>query len=149
GRNEWPVSPSARIMTWRSCAARRTSLKIAELTAFHVRVPLRRPIRHASHQRFETENVVVRCVLEDRTEGYGEGVPRDYVTGETVGSALYLLQASDLAAQRESCPDFAHAVAFAERLRLAPVPGDERGCQGNAARCAVELAVLDAYGRCY
>jgi muconate cycloisomerase len=27
------------------------------------------------------------------------------------------------------------------------VPGDDRGIQGNAARCAVELAVLDAYGR--
>ena len=36
---------------------------------------------------------------------------------------------------------------MAERLRLAPVPGDERGCQGNAARCAVELALLDAFGR--
>ena len=27
------------------------------------------------------------------------------------------------------------------------MPGDERDCQGNAARCALELAVLDAYGR--
>src|SRR5262249_22502753 len=42
---------------------------------------------------------------------------------------------------------FAAAVGLAERLRLAPVPGDDRGCQGNAARCAVELALLDAYGR--
>jgi L-Ala-D/L-Glu epimerase / N-acetyl-D-glutamate racemase len=32
-------------------------------------------------------------------------------------------------------------------LRLAPVPRDDRGIAGNAARCAVELAVLDAYGR--
>jgi L-Ala-D/L-Glu epimerase len=32
-------------------------------------------------------------------------------------------------------------------LQLARVPGDERGCEGNAARCAVELAILDAYGR--
>jgi muconate cycloisomerase len=29
------------------------------------------------------------------------------------------------------------------------VSGDERSCQGNAARCAVELAVLDAYGKCF
>jgi muconate cycloisomerase len=124
-------------------------LKIAELTAFLVHIPLRRPVRHARHERTETENVVVRCVLEDRTEGYGEGVPREYVTGETAESALALLQSSDLPAQLESCADFAHAAALAERLRLAPVPGDERGCQGNAARCALELAVLDAYGHCF
>lgn len=122
-------------------------MKIAELTVFHVRVPLRKPIRHASHSRTDTDNVLVRCVLHDRAEGWGEGVPRDYVTGETVDSAVALLKRSDLAGQAEECPDFAHAVAFAERLRLADVPGDDRGIRGNAARCAVELAVLDAYGR--
>jgi muconate cycloisomerase len=122
-------------------------LKIVALTAYHVRIPLRRRIRHASHTRTETDNLLIRCVLEDGSEGFGEGVPRDYVTGETIDSALDLLRRSDLGGQRESCRDFEQAVALAERLRLAPVPGDERGCEGNAARCAVELAVLDAYGR--
>jgi muconate cycloisomerase len=123
------------------------SMRVIELTAFHVRIPLRKPIRHASHTRDSTDNVLVRCVLEDRTEGFGEGVPREYVTGETIDSALHLLQASDLADQLPPCRDFPAAAAVAERLRLAPVPGDERGCQGNAARCALELAVLDAYGK--
>jgi len=122
-------------------------VKIAELTAFHVRIPLRKPIRHASHRRTDTDNLLVRCVLDDKTEGWGEGVPRDYVTGETIDSALALLRRGDLAAQRDDCADFAKATAFAERLRLAGIPGDDRGIQGNAARCAVELAVLDAYGR--
>ncbi len=122
-------------------------MQIAEITAFHVRIPLRKPIRHASHRRTETDNLLVRCILEDKTEGWGEGVPRDYVTGETIDSALALLRRSGLAAQREDCDDFAAAAAFAERLRLADVPGDDREIQGNAARCAVELAVLDAYGR--
>jgi len=36
---------------------------------------------------------------------------------------------------------------MAERLRLAPAPGDTRGCWGNAARCALELSVLDAFGQ--
>jgi muconate cycloisomerase len=40
-------------------------------------------------------------------------------------------------------------VALAERLQRAPTPGDDRQCRGNAARCAVELAVLDAYGRTF
>jgi L-Ala-D/L-Glu epimerase len=122
-------------------------LKIAELTAFHVAIPLKRAIRHASHARTSTDNLVVRCVLKDGTEGYGEGVPRDYVTGETLESSLGLLKQSDLPSQLEDCDGFARAVQLAERLKLAPVPGDERGCNGNAARCAVEMAILDAYGR--
>lgn len=122
-------------------------MKVVELTAYHVHIPLRRRIRHASHARTATDNVLVRCVLADGTEGFGEGVPREYVTGEHVDSALDLLRRSDLPAQLEPCRDFAQAVTLAERLHLLPVPGDERGCQGNAARCAVELALLDAYGR--
>src|SRR5262245_43906811 len=122
-------------------------VKVAELTAYQVRIPLRKTIRHASHSRDSTENIVVRCVLEDGTEGFGEGVPREYVTGETIEQDITLLKDSDLAAQLSPCQDFPHAVAMAERLRLAPVPGDKRNCRGNAARCALELALLDAYGR--
>jgi muconate cycloisomerase len=124
-------------------------MRVRELTAWQVRVPLKKPIQHASHTRTESDNVVIRCVLLDGTEGYGEGVPRHYVTGETVDSALKLLQQSALPAQMQSCASFKDAVAFAEQVVLAPIPGDGRGCVGNAARCALELALLDAYGKHY
>src|SRR5882672_12036106 len=103
-------------------------MKVVELTAFHVRIPLRRAIQHASHIRTETDNVVVRCVLDDRSEGFGEGLPREYVTGETIDSALELLKRSELPAQMEASGDFIAALALAERFKLAAVPGDERGC---------------------
>src|SRR6266849_5509391 len=105
-------------------------MKVVELTAFHMRIPLRRAIQHASQTRTETDNVVVRCLLDD-------------VTGETIDSALELLKRSDLPKQMEACRDFAAALALAERFTLAAVPGDERGCGGNSARCAIEVALLD------
>ena len=124
-------------------------MRIVELEARHVRIPLRRKVTHASHTRTDTDNVVVRCVLADGSTGFGEGVPRDYVTGETIDFSVDLLKRSDLAGQFPPCSDFASAVQAAERLRLVPAPGDDRLIQGNAARCAVELAVLDAYGRAF
>src|SRR5688572_2892204 len=124
-------------------------MRVAELTAYIVRIPLKKPIKHASHTRTETDNVVVRCALSDGSVGWGEGVPRDYVTGETVDSALDLIRESDLPVQFELCDNFEQAVELAGRLKLAPVPGDDRECRGNAARCAVELAVLDAFGRAF
>ncbi|MFO0802598.1 MAG: dipeptide epimerase [Gemmataceae bacterium] len=114
-----------------------------------MRIPLKRKVTHASHTRTDTDNVVVKCVLSDGSTGYGEGVPRDYVTGETIDSCIDLLKRSDLAKQLAPCEDFLAAVHVAERLRLLPVPGDDRMIQGNAARCALELAVLDAYGRAF
>lgn len=120
-------------------------MHVTELTAIQVRIPLRKAIRHASHTRTETDNLVIRCVLADGSEGFGEGVPRDYVTGETIDSAWQLLKRSELAQQLDPCQDLGQAVAICERLRLAAIDNDVRGCQGNAARCAVELALLDAW----
>src|ERR1035438_5773058 len=115
-------------------------MRVKDITAWQVRIPLKKPIQHASHTRTETDNIVIRATLDDGTIGFGEGVPREYVTGETIDSALALLKQSDLAAQIEDCPSFKTALTIIERLRLAPIANDERGCQGNGARCAIELA---------
>ncbi len=125
-------------------------MRIVELEARHICIPLKRKMSHASHVRTDTDNVVVRCVLSDGSVGYGEGVPRDYVTGETIDFSVDLLKRSDLAKQLNAdCADFPAAVHLAERIRLVPEPNDDRLVQGNAARCAVELAVLDAFGRSF
>ncbi len=124
-------------------------MKVAELTAYVVRVPLKKRIKHASHTRTESENVIVRIRLNDGSVGWGEGVPREYVTGESADTALDLLKRSDLQSQFDDCRDFAGALDQIERFRTAPVDGDTRGVQGNAARCAVEIALLDAFGRAF
>jgi muconate cycloisomerase len=124
-------------------------MRIVELTAHRVRIPLKKAIRHASHKRTETDNVVVRTVLADGTVGYGEGVPRDYVTGETIDSCLDRLKRADLARQLNRCVDFAAAIALADRIQLPVDADDDRRINGNAARCALELSLLDAYGRHY
>jgi muconate cycloisomerase len=124
-------------------------MRIVELVAHHVRVPLKKAIRHASHTRTATDNIIVRAVLADGTVGYGEGVPRDYVTGETIDSSLEKLKQADWKSQFDSVPNFGNAIAAAERIVLPTETSDDRRIQGNAARCAVELAFLDAYGRYY
>jgi L-alanine-DL-glutamate epimerase-like enolase superfamily enzyme len=124
-------------------------MKVSELTAYVVRIPLKKRIKHASHARTETDNVLVRVQLNDGAVGWGEGVPREYVTGESADSAIDLLKASDLKSQLDDCRDYGGALQIIERVKPAAVPGDARGVQGNAARCAVEIALLDAFGRAF
>lgn len=121
--------------------------KVVELTAFRVRIPLRKVIRHASHTRDSSDNVVVRCRLDDGSTGYGEGLPRDYVTGETIDLSLDLLRRTDWSAQLAEATSFADAVRMARGLAVATPADDVRGCLGNAARSAVEIALLDACGK--
>lgn len=125
-------------------------MRVVELTALLVQIPLRREIRHASASRSESTNLLVRCRLDDGTEGWGEGVPRPYVTGETPEGAMEQLAATPPAEQLSGdfC-DWPSAIRLCERFRPRPMRDDPRGCHGNALRCAVELSILDAAGRCF
>ena len=40
-------------------------MRVAELTAYHIRIPLRRPVRHASHRRTETDNVLISTLTHN------------------------------------------------------------------------------------
>ena len=124
-------------------------MRVAELIAYHVRIPLKRAIRHASFTREENDTLVIRCRLDDGTIGWGEGLPRAYVTGETIDSVFSQLRATDWPrALNLDAPDLCGAVDLCAALKLeeAGVSGN-RDCFGNSARCAVEIAVLDAYCR--
>jgi muconate cycloisomerase len=123
-------------------------MSIDSLTVYRVVLPLRKRIAHASAARDSSENIVVRCRLTDGSEGWGEGVPRPYVTGETPEGALRQLAATPLADQLAGdCNGWTEVIGLCARLAPvidAPAP---RGCGSNALRCAVELSILDAYGR--
>jgi L-Ala-D/L-Glu epimerase len=122
-------------------------MEVTQVVARHVRLKLKRPVKHASHSRTETDNLVVSVQLSDGKIGYGEGVPREYVTGETIDSCLDLLKRTNLREQLRFAHDFPTVVQNAANITLPAVPDDDRHCLGNAARCALELAYLDAFGR--
>lgn len=123
-------------------------MRIAELAAFHVRIPLRKTIRHASHTRNATDSLVIRCRLDDGTPGWGEGLPRSYVTGETIETAFEHLGQTELRGQLGGpLSDLAEAVGRLREFRMARPPENVRDCFGNSVRCAVELSVLDAVAR--
>ena len=123
-------------------------MRIAELIAYHVQIPLKTKIQHSSYTRRMTDSVVVRCRLTDRTEGWGEGLPREYVTGETIDSACELLRATPLAQQLgEDLESPEAAIDVCEKFELTRPEADPRNCFGNSIRCAVELSILDAVCR--
>lgn len=125
-------------------------MRIAELTVFSVRIPFKKKITHASHSRTDTDSLVVRCRLADGTEGWGEGLPRPYVTGENLDQAWDVLRATDLAGQLGGeWTDLASSIERLQSFDVHRQPHDDRGCFGNSARCAVELSVLDALCRAW
>ena len=120
-------------------------MSIAELNCFHTRIRLKREIRHASHARRENDTLIVKCRLTDGTIGWGESLPREYVTGETIDSTFAQLAASDLRRDLGGpLPDLSTTVQRLRTWRPAPLDANARDAFGNCAKAAVEIAVLDA-----
>jgi muconate cycloisomerase len=120
-------------------------MRIAELAVFQVRIPLKKPIRHASHSRSDTDSLVVRCRLDSGQVGWGEGLPRPYVTGEDIAAAWDMIQANhvppSLCLVWQSLDELLPQLAA---LQLRRTEQDDRACFGNSVRCALELSILDA-----
>ena len=125
--------------------------RLTRLTAREIRIPLTRTVRHASHARDENRSLLVEAELDDGTVGYGEGLPRAYVTGESIDSVFATLADADLPRQFGGSWDgLPEAIALCDAFTPPPPPERDfaghppRDSFGNTARCAVELAVLDA-----
>lgn len=119
---------------------------IHALRIYPLSIPLRKPFEHAAHARQTADPIVVEAELADGTLGYGETLARPYVTGETPEGAVETI--------RHVMPDYLVSCRpsnFPEALEAidALPTRAEAGKVITAARAAVELALLDAYSRCY
>jgi len=110
--------------------------KPTQLGLFRYRLPMRQKFQHATAARDVNEGLLVRLRLSDGSEGLGEGIPRPYVTGETVESAIAVIR-----------NEYAGRLASDDPLGGGPVEGSALGVWHNAAWCACELAYLDACAR--
>ncbi|NOZ21525.1 MAG: dipeptide epimerase [Planctomycetes bacterium] len=109
-------------------------MKLTGFHIFHVRIPFKTKFGHAMASRTCSDSIVVRLMADGGAVGLGEGAPREYVTGETSDSVFREIEAA--------------ALAIVDGLTSADPMDFIRGelvslVKGNAARCAVELAMLD------
>ena len=119
---------------------------VSRIEVLTANLPFRFSFGHALAERRASTNVYVKLTLDDGTTGFGEGVPREYVTGETVESAVAALcdqYAPALLGRELRDPDDVPAT-LDDVTR--PAPATDGAIQG-AAWCALELALLDAAGK--
>jgi L-alanine-DL-glutamate epimerase-like enolase superfamily enzyme len=101
---------------------------------------------HARATRQVADDVVVEIELDDGARGWGEGVPRDYVTGETIASVFgALTRVAELPLPLRDGASFGETCAAFAAIDLPALLGGETAMPAAAA--ALELAVLDAHAR--
>jgi len=112
---------------------------IESIEACALRIPFRCAFSHASASRKATETLWVVARACDGSVGHGEGCPRAYVTGETLGSARAFV-AARANEWRSSIRDLESLSDWADAHR-ADID------RHPSAWAAVELALLDLIGK--
>jgi L-Ala-D/L-Glu epimerase len=122
-------------------------MKIKAIDTYVVTLPFRFSFGHSLASRAQSTNLIVKVTLDDGTIGYGEGVPRDYVTGEDAATAE--LNVRQHYAPRLTGTDVSDSVNLEQTLMNCFLElGLDRKPQG-ASWCALELAVLDAVSKAH
>jgi L-Ala-D/L-Glu epimerase len=118
-------------------------MKLKQIKLLSLQIPLCMPIKHYLAEHTYSENLVVKVVADSGVVGFGEGIARQYVTGEVMESSLRLLQDHLIPELNgfhfSGPPDLIEA--------LGELFTEENRAQAPAACCALELAILDAAGK--
>jgi L-alanine-DL-glutamate epimerase-like enolase superfamily enzyme len=123
-------------------------MKITEATIFCLRIPFVEAFNHSASARVCSDSIVVRVTTEDGAVGYGEGVARPYVTGETVESVVSCVMDNLWPAVARA--DFAPLVAGRDEIstlasisEALPDSAADGPITTHGAQSAVELALID------
>ena len=125
--------------------------RIVGAELYELDLPFRHPFRHAAAERLRSESVFVRCTTNTGHSGFGETLPRRYVTGEDQRTTFDLLAGRILPRLLEtSFGSFEEVRAFLAHCDgKAPSEWLPRDTPQAAAWCAVDLALLDTFGRAF
>ncbi len=125
--------------------------RIVGIDLFELDLPLRHAFRHAAAERVRSDSLLVRFVTDGGDVGYGETLPRAYVTGEARGAAFELLERRILPRLFDmSFPSFEAVRELLVRCDgKAPEAWVDPSAAQTAAWCAVDLALLDTFGRAF
>jgi L-Ala-D/L-Glu epimerase len=124
---------------------------VTELRLFAVDLPFKVAFRHAAASRTTSESLFLRMTLDSGVEGWGEALPRAYVSGERREGAFALLRDAILPAlvgrRFQSLPE---VFSFLEKCD-GQAPSEWVGPEvpQTSAWCCVDLALLDAFGRAF
>ena len=107
-------------------------------TAVALHLPFVGAFSHAAAERSRSSSILIRLQTDDGTVGFGEGCPREYVTGETLEGSLRAFDALRPAID----------VGLPEHIEDLTDWLDERvGAGAPSLRCALECAALDLLGK--
>lgn len=125
--------------------------RIQSFEIYSVDLPFKNPFKHSAAERASSYSLFLKCVTDSGAIGFGECLPREYVTGESRDGAMQMLAKAML--PRLVGREFDSTAELEAFLRdcdgKAPADWALDDAPQTAAWSAVDLALLDAFGRAF
>ena len=116
------------------------SMQIKHIEVYKVFIPFKVPIAHHLKKRISSESIVIVIHTKDGKIGYGEGTPRNYVTGESIDEVISFFEKAckdDLLPNIQNLEDIQNWLNDLANEYQMP-----------AMITALEIALLDLWGQC-
>jgi muconate cycloisomerase len=125
--------------------------RIKAFELFAIELPFKKVFKHAAADRTTSYSLMLKCIVQSGNIGFGECLPREYVTGESRDEAFALLQNQILPGLvGKDFDSVDHLKAFLNQCDgKAPEEWVSATTPQTAAWAAVDLALLDAFGHEY
>jgi muconate cycloisomerase len=123
-------------------------MRIISAYLYALRIPFKIPFSHNLMTRSYSDSIIVKLTADSGETGFGEGIPRPYVTGETVTSCLDHIQRVllPLTGQHDFKELDTHAGPMdllSEINTLLPDAQNGSVIAFNASKAAIDLALID------
>jgi len=118
-------------------------MHLKKIDIYRLKIPLCMPVKHFLAEHHFAENIIVKITTRQDVTGFGEGVPREFVTGEKVSESIACLENS-LWPRAKGLP-IAHPADVLDTL--SEILSTEKTDRVPAVCCALESAILDAAGK--
>ena len=114
-------------------------MKIKQFNIYLATLTLKKPFKHGSFERNFNKTIFLKLVDENGNKGYGESLPRNYVTGESLGWVV-----NNLKRYSRNIPDkfngFGDLIDFLDNC-------ENENSRNMSALCGLDMALIDLYGK--
>ena len=122
-------------------------MKIVEANIYLLSIPFKFSFGHYLKKHSFSDSIIVELISDAGVRGYGEGIAREFVTGETVKKSVNHIKTVLLPAILKKvlpAPDRQNPMKILSEIkRMFPTNKEPGILAWNASLCAVELATVD------
>ena len=121
-------------------------MKLVNFNIIEISIPFQSTFKHSLASRIKSSSVIFEIIADNGMTGFGEGAPREYVTGESIKTTVKALRFVSEKLKNKTIDLSVNVIEIIRNTQIELVDILEFA---PSAKCAMELALLDLFGKIF